>query len=306
MNYKLGVFYGLFSAATFGLIPLFSLPLMNDGISVQTTLAYRFTLAAIIVSLILLFKKESLAIGWRSFCKISILSLFYMLAVVLFFYSFNYLPSGIVATIQFQYPVMVLLIMVIFFHEKFRWQTGLAVALAVVGVACLSINSGQQPAIVSSKELNENYVIIGVVLSLIAGLANGLYFVAIQVAKLPKMNGLVMTFYVMLFGALFCLINGWATDSLMWISTPPNILNAVLLALVTAVLSNLTLILAIREIGSTLTSILGVAEPLTAVTVGAVVFGETITLQIAIGIVLIISSVVLALAISRKPASEAE
>ena len=47
---------------------------------------------------------------------------------------------------------------------------------------------------------------------------------------------------------------------------------AALLAVITAVLSNLTLVLAVQRIGSTLTSVLGVMEPLTAVFVGILVF----------------------------------
>ena len=68
---------------------------------------------------------------------------------------------------------------------------------------------------------------------------------------------------------------------------------AALLAVVTAVLSNLTLILAIQRIGSTMTSVLGVMEPLTAVTVGILVFGEPFSPALAGGVALIATSVLL-------------
>ncbi len=47
-----------------------------------------------------------------------------------------------------------------------------------------------------------------------------------------------------------------------------------MLALVTAVLSNLTLILAVQHVGPTMVSILGVMEPLTAVTCGILVLAS--------------------------------
>ena len=66
-----------------------------------------------------------------------------------------------------------------------------------------------------------------------------------------------------------------------------------LLAIITAVISNLTLILAIQRIGSTLASILGVGEPLTAVTVGILVFDEPATFAVFSGVAVICAAVVL-------------
>ena len=63
--------------------------------------------------------------------------------------------------------------------------------------------------------------------------------------------------------------------------------------MITAVLSNLTLVLAVQRIGSTLTSVLGVMEPLTAVFVGILVFKEPFTPALVGGVILISSSVTL-------------
>lgn len=299
MIFKMGIFYGLFSAATFGLIPLFTLPILAAGASVATSLAYRFTLATFIVGVILAIKGESFAIGWKPFFKISFLALLYMLAVIVFFHAFRFLPSGIVATLQFQYPVIVMLIMVCFFHERFRWSLAFAIVLGIAGVALLSLEPGAAPKIDPEAAANPSRVAIGIALSLLAGLFNSLYFVGIKIAKLPRINGLMMTFYVMLFGSVFCLANGLATHSLSWLSGGSELFNAVMLALVTAVISNLTLIFAIRMIGPTLTSILGVMEPMTAVITGVIVFGEPLTLQIGLGIASIMASVLIALMASQ-------
>jgi drug/metabolite transporter (DMT)-like permease len=69
--------------------------------------------------------------------------------------------------------------------------------------------------------------------------------------------------------------------------------NLVMLTLVPTVISNLTLVLSIKSIGSTLTSVLGALEPLTAVCVGVYAFGEPFTASIALGVLLIITSVTL-------------
>ncbi|HIT47712.1 MAG TPA: EamA family transporter, partial [Candidatus Cryptobacteroides merdipullorum] len=55
--------------------------------------------------------------------------------------------------------------------------------------------------------------------------------------------------------------------------------------------SNITLVLAVQNIGGTLTSVLGALEPLTAVCIGALVFGEDFTLREGFGILLVLSAV---------------
>ena len=50
---------------------------------------------------------------------------------------------------------------------------------------------------------------------------------------------------------------------------------------------------AVHNIGSTPTAIMGAIEPITAVAIGVLVFGENFTLRLAFGIVLILTSVLL-------------
>lgn len=299
----MGIFYGLISAICYGMIPLFTLPLLAAHIPVETALVYRFGISTVAIGLILAMKRESLAIGWTPFWKIGMLSLFYTGAVMLYFYALELLPSGVVATLQFLFPVMVMLIMVLFFHEPFRFRTALAIGLAVAGVAFLSL--GEQGAAEPVTDWFSSHVFWGIVMSLLAGLLNGLYFIAIQVARLPKINGMTMTFYVMFFGTACFLVNGAANGELVLVTSARELGIALMLAIITAVISNLTLILAIREIGSTMSSILAVGEPLTAVAVGVLVFGESFTSHLALGIVLIVASVFLAL-LGPKSAAQTE
>lgn len=279
-----GILLGLISSAAFGMIPLFSLPLMRSGIAIPTVLTYRFTIAAVVMGFFLRLRGEKLLAPAKELGKLGLLSSMYLLAVAFFYTAFNYLPSGVTATIQFLYPVMVMLIMICFFHESFYWPCALALVLAFCGVAALCWTPGLETG-------SSPHAIWGVILALLAGLANCLYIVGLQVARLPHINGQVTTFWVMLFGAIFCLIQALSTNSLQWISKPEQIALAILLALITAVFSNLTLIMAIKRIGSTLTSILGVMEPLTAVIIGTLVFHEPFTFLVALGVLLVAAAV---------------
>ncbi len=66
-----------------------------------------------------------------------------------------------------------------------------------------------------------------------------------------------------------------------------------MLALVPTVISNLALVHSVKGIGSTLTSVLGAMEPVTAVCVGIFIFDEVFTFHIGSGIAFIIFAVLL-------------
>lgn len=223
-----------------------------------------------------------------------------MLAVLLFFNAFTHLPSSIVATLQYLYPVMVMLIMIGFFGEKFNWRIVLAVGLSVTGVAFLSQSPGSEESIEPGAGADAGNYFFGIILALVSGLCNALYIVSLKVARLSHINSLVMTFYVMGFGGLYSFINALFNGTLQWITTPAELGLAFMLALVTAVLSNLTLILAVQYVGPTMVSILGVMEPLTAVTCGILVFGEPLSIQLVLGIIIISLAVFMVL---FKPAA---
>lgn len=286
----MGFFYSLLSSAAFGLIPLFSLPLMAHGLSPATVLFYRFFIATIILGLFLVLRGERFYTSGRNLLKLAGMSLMYALAALLFIEAFTHLPSGVVATLQFSYPVMVMLIMIAFFHERFSWITAVAVVLAIAGVYLLS--NGAPPAedpAGSAAGINA----FGLVLALASAVCNAIYITSIYATRITNITGLMFTFYVMAFGAICTLVNSLASGSFQTLGSWKDLALAMLLALITAVLSNYTLILAVQRIGSTLTSVLGVLEPVTAVIVGILVFNEPFSLQLLLGIVLIAASVVL-------------
>lgn len=297
-RYLTGFLLCLLSGGTFGLIPLFVLPLMAAGIPAQTALVYRFGVASLILGAILWIKGEKLRLPPAVLLKLFIISAFYMLDVILFFYAFSFIPSGVAATLEFLNPVMVILIMVVFFGERFSLPVILALILAVCGVALLSAEPDLAPALDESAARVDlpgfaSTAFWGVLLALLSGLCNALYLVGLQIARLPRISALVITFYVMAFGSIFCVLNAWATSSLVWIDSGRELFLAVALALVTAALSNVTLVMAIKRVGSALASILGVMEPLTAVCVGVIVFGEICSAQIIAGVAFVVASVVL-------------
>ena len=280
----MGFLYSILSSAAFGLIPLFTLPLMKGGVSGPSALFYRFAFASVVLGIILAMRGERFRARGIDLCKLAGMSFMYTMAALLFFWGFKHMPSGVVATLQFTYPVMVMLIMTVFYHERFSWITALSILLAIAGVYLLS---GGGTGDMSGANL------LAVALLLLSALCNAIYITAIYAARIPNMNGLVMTFYVLAFSTVISGCNALLSGSFQPLHSWWEVLLATLLAVITAVVSNLTLILAVQRIGSTLTSIFGVMEPVTAVAVGILVFSEPFSLSLVAGVAFIAVSVVL-------------
>ena len=61
-NKTKGFILGAIAAASYGMNPLFTLPLYSAGMSVDTVLFYRYSLAVIVLGIMMKFQKQSFAI----------------------------------------------------------------------------------------------------------------------------------------------------------------------------------------------------------------------------------------------------
>ena len=268
------------TSVTFGLIPLFTLPLMRKGMVYDSILFYRFLFASLALGAVMLIKKESFRIEWRDLPVFIILAVFYTFSSLFLLCGYGYMGAGVATTLHFTYPVFVTLLMLFLFREKTSWMTWVAIALAVFGVAMLSLPSTGMSADIK-----------GIIIVLLSAVAYGSYIVGVNKSRVHCMNSRKLAFYVFIFTTL---IFGGKTLVSGDFQLPPDLSsvgNMILLAVLPTVVSNITLVLAVQNIGGTLTSVLGALEPLTAVCIGALVFGEDFTLREGAGILLVLTAV---------------
>lgn len=280
MNKLNGFLYGIISSASFGLIPLFAIPAMQHGMDFMNVITYRFLFATIALAILLKVRKVSFAIEKSDLPTLLLLSVFYIVSSVFLLWGYKFMPSGIATTIHFMYPVITTLVMMLLFHEKNSLSRTLAILMAIAGVYALSYTDSQ-------GETN----LVGIIIVLLSAIGYALYLVTVGQRKNKELKGLRLTFYVFFFSTLMLITGMLTTGNLHSIPDIPTFGNLLLLAIIPTIVSNLTLIEAIKYIGATQTSVLGAMEPVTAVIVGITVFGEAFTLPIAIGIVLIIAAV---------------
>lgn len=274
-----GFIYGIITSVTFGLIPLFTLPLMAKGLHFESILFYRFILASLALGGMMKLKRETFRVERRDLPVFLLLGLLYTGSALFLFWGYNFMGAGVATTLHFTYPVFVTLIMLTLFREKTSWVTMLAIVLAVAGVAKLSING------------EIRFSLEGLVIVLLSAVSYAAYIVTVNKSRVRTMNGRKLAFYVFIVSTLLFGIVGMADKGIQKIPDAMSLGLLALLAIVPTVISNITLVLAVHRIGGTLTSVLGAMEPVTAVGVGVLLFGEAFTANEALGIALIITAV---------------
>lgn len=286
MNNKAkGYFLAAFSAATYGMNPLFSLPLYADGMGVDSVLFFRYLFAVPMVALMVKSRGRSFAIQKGELWPLLMVGVFFVLSSITLFRSYLYMDSGIASTILFIYPVMVALIMAVFFKEKVSLQTWVCIAMALAGIGLLY--KAPDGAVLST---------VGILFVLGSALAYTLYIITVNKTILKDVPSVKVTFYVILtgfviFSVMVLLGEGLQTPTKWWLW-----LDLVAFALFPTVISMYCATKAIVYIGSTATAILGALEPVTAVFFGIALFGETLQGRGVAGLLLIIVSVTMVVA----------
>ena len=279
-----GYILGAVAAATYGMNPLFALPLYKD-MDPSSVLFFRYLIALPILAAMLRFRGRSLKIQKKEILPLAIMGLLMAVSSITLFSSYTYMEAGIASTILFVYPIMVAVIMAVFFKEKLTIKTGICILLALAGIALL-YRGGDG----STLDLR------GTMLVLISALSYSIYIVGVNLSALKEVPTLKVTFYVLLFGlSLFIVKLNFGSD----ITLPGKWYmwgNLLALAVFPTVISFVCTTSAIHCIGSTPTARLGALEPLTAVFFGITVFGESVTPRIVTGICLIIAAVTLIVA----------
>lgn len=283
-NNTKGILNGVIASVSYGMNPLFALPLYAQGIEVNSVLFYRYFFAVVIYFLWLkCVKKISLKIAKSELVPLFFLGIFFSLSSLTLFESFHYIEAGIACTILFIYPVIVALIMAIFFKEKITKTVVSAIFLTSIGIALLY--KGKPDSVLSLK---------GVAIVLASAFLYAFYIVGVKSIKAIKsMNSAKLSFYVMLFWLLVYVVNLKFCTNLQGLTTITAWLFVIGLAIFPTIISLETIGIAIKLIGSTNTAILGALEPLTAIFFGILFFNESLTLRISIGVILILFGVFL-------------
>ena len=277
-----GYFNAFLSAFSFGLIPLFVIPIKKAGISMDLVLFYRFFFAALMIGSFLLVKRGSFQVRAMDLGKLALMGLLYALSAEFLFKGYDLLSAGIASTVLYTYPVLVAIILYFFFKEKISLITKLSILFALLGVMIMSWEGGG----------SMNFNIYGVVIVMMSALSYALYMIMVSKGGI-KGSEVMVTFYSVLFSSLFYAIKTQVLGQTLWYTDLYWLGVIGVFSLVTTVLSVLCIVFAIQLIGSTSTAVLGAFEPVVAVLISVMMFGEKMTWNLVTGVILIVCALFL-------------
>lgn len=290
-NAIIGYPAGIITGITYGLNPLFAKPLMDAGASTEAILFFRYGIAVLLLGAYLVLKKESFRINLRQAGVLLALGLLFSSSSAFLFEAYKYIASGLATTLVFLFPVMVAIIMV-FLKVVPSWPVWLSIAATFAGVMIMTGGSGSEP-------VNPT----GVWFSIVAAFFYALFIVIINRSKaIASIPNSILTFYALLAGTVFfvtrCALKGEelmaGLDGFMpWV-------NLIGLTVLPTIVSTAGLAVATRNIGATKASVLGVFEPITAILIGTVVFGEVLTPNIIAGILISVVAVTFMIILTKR------
>lgn len=294
-----GYIFGIIAAVTYGLNPLFALPLYAGGMNPNSVLFFRYLIALPILGLMIKWRHHGFRLKKREVLPLVFLGLMMAASSLTLFLSYTYMAAGIASTLLFVYPVMVAVIMAVCYREKISALTIFCILSALCGIALLYQGDG-----------NEHLSLAGVALVMISALSYAVYMVGINRPPIRTVPTVRLTFYVLTSGSFLFLLRLIAGQSSTLTAAgigAPLILpengwhwiNLVCLAAFPTAVSLICTTRAISYVGSTVTAILGALEPITAILFGITVFGEQLTPRHILGIVLVIVAVTVIIAGNR-------
>lgn len=280
-----GVFYAIISSCSFGFSPLFSLGLLAAGLSNFDVLSYRWSVAAVVLMIYAASKGKSLRLStFDEVWKVVLLSLLRSITSITLLIGYANIASGIASTINFMYPVVVALCMMLFFGEKKSIVNIISILISIFGVYLLASGDG--------LKVEGGNTALGLTCSIISALSFAAYYILMKQTKADKIEVVKFTTWIMLLSAVYFIICGFIFDGKITMVSDLKLWGYIAgLGLWSTMVSNFTGVKAVRRIGPTMTSILGALQPLTAVVLGVLFLNEHLGPRTIAGISIIMVTV---------------
>jgi drug/metabolite transporter (DMT)-like permease len=269
------------SAAGFGAMPIFARQAYAAGVDLYGILLPRFAIAGLLLALFAVLRGAQMP-PWRHFVTLALLGgVGYAGQSMLYYSALHYASAGLVALLLYAYPFIVAVLAAIFLRERLGMRQFIALPVAAIGLV-LTIGGGTGSA-------------VGVALGLGAAAVYSIYIIG-GTRVMRQVDPLVASSIVCCAAALSMVLIALArvTGGLS-LSLPHDAAGAIpvlLIALVSTVLSITGLLVGLKWLGASLTSVLSTLEPVVSVLLGALVLHEAVTTQQALGGAIVLAAAI--------------
>ena len=272
-----GILLIAISAASFGTLAIFGRFLYADGVDTFSMLFLRFGVAAVLMIMILLWRREILPGGNILLQLIGMGALGYVGQSFSYLTAIKFASSGLVALLLYLYPMFVFVLSVLVLRERVTWPKVVALILAVLGTA-LTVDpaGGQLP---------------GILLSIAAALIYSVYIIVgtnvMKHVSVVQSSAVIFASAGAVYGILM-LFNGIHLPA-----TSTGWLNVAGIVMVATVIPVVAFLAGLERVGPTNAAMLSTLEPVVTVLLAAWIFGEMLNPIVLLGGGLILIAVIL-------------
>ena len=274
----IGYAFAVLQAVLYSTMGIFGKLLYATGMDSHEAVILRFMCSTVLLgAFMLIWRKERLISRQRT---VYIQAIFYFASAFLYFFAVERMNAGISTVFFYLYPAMVAAINLVVFHERLTASVAVALVLSIMGLVLISGIIGGE------LKLDP----LGLVFALASALAFAIYTVIIQVTGRTE-GSFTVTFTLSWTSLLASCIIFAPSVPTMFALTPYQIGIGCTMALANTILPVVLYIQAVKHIGGTKTSLIGISETPFSLFFAFLILGETIAPMEGVGIVLIIAGI---------------
>ena len=287
----LGYVLAVAQAILYASMGVFAKFLYNTGLNPQQVTIMRFVPAAVLLAIAIVVLRKGKVFSRTPMVYVQ--GIFFAASAYLYMLTVDELTAGLTTVVFYSNPAVVALLAVFVFHERFTLRTLLALVLALAGIVFIS-------GILSADTIQLSP--LGLVYGIGSCLAFAVYSLLGQ-ATVKKEGQLTISFTMSAISSLIMLVLYPAQfptllqmDAMQWII-------CIVMAILCTALPIPMLLAAIKRIGATKASLIGISETPFSLLLAFLVLGEVLTAFQGIGSALIVASIVVTTLPSGKGSS---
>jgi drug/metabolite transporter (DMT)-like permease len=277
-----GIVLIICSAIGYGLLPVFTRIAYNNNTNLYEMLFLRFTVAIILFSIYLLIsgKAKELRVTRSVIFRCALLG-----GVLFAFTSFTvfgavlYLPPSMAEILYFTYPAVVMIFSIVLYKESLNTKKVICLVMILVGIML----------IVNVKGMKISF--IGVILALSSSLIYSIYVLYIKNAEIQRTDGLIVSFYVMIFADFTYFIFGIFGGSFHFRLTFLGYIVIAAMAIFSTLVSLITFVYGSKYLKASEIAIVATLEPVITLIADALILKQRISFKMLSGIILILASI---------------
>ncbi|MFK7837600.1 MAG: DMT family transporter [Sulfitobacter sp.] len=275
---KLAAFGVLFASVCFGLVPFFSRGLMEAGLAPQAVAFYRYFIAAILLSPVLIQQRHA----WREVLWGLSAGAVMGLGWIGYVIALETVPVSTVGVLYMTYPVFTVVLAWLLFADR-PSRKAVAAAALIILAAVIAGNPAAVPA--------EQIPVLVMSLAAPFGFGFGICVLVHRLARIPPLARIA----AVSLGSMLALLPLVLTSERSAIIPEDNAVWLLIsgIAIFSALIPQLVYTICSPMVGTSRTAVIGSVELPTMFALGVFAYGEALTLPQAIACVLILSAILI-------------